>query len=104
MTAWEIPSRTAESRRRVLMEQQNSISARKNRALVGQRLPILVEGLSRESDLLLQGRLESQAPEIDGICLINDSEIENVKSGEFQIIEITKALGHDLLGRIVRRR
>lgn len=100
----KIPSRTAESRRRVLMEQQNSISARKNRALVGQRLPILVEGLSQESDLLLQGRLESQAPEIDGICLINDSEIGNVKSGEFQIIEITKALGHDLLGRIVRRR
>jgi ribosomal protein S12 methylthiotransferase len=100
----KIPSRTAESRRCVLMEQQNSISARKNRALVGQRLPILVEGLSQESDFLLQGRLESQAPEIDGICLINDSEIENVKSGEYQIIEITKALGHDLLGRIVGRR
>jgi ribosomal protein S12 methylthiotransferase len=100
----KIPSRTAEFRRRVLMEQQSSISARKNRALVGQRLPILVEGLSQESDFLLQGRLESQAPEIEGTCLIHDSEIENVKSGEYQIIEITKALGHDLLGRIVRRR
>jgi ribosomal protein S12 methylthiotransferase len=98
------PSRTAESRRRVLMEQQNGISARKHRALIGQKLPILVEGLSQESDLLMQGRLESQAPEIDGICLINDSEIEDVKSGDFHTIEITRALGHDLLGRIIKQK
>jgi len=73
----KIASRTAESRRRRLMEQQNTISARKNRAMIGQKLPILMEGLSQESDLLMQGRLESQAPEIDGICLINDSDIED---------------------------
>jgi len=97
----KIPARTAESRRRVLMKQQEAISARKNRTLIGRRLPILVEGLSQESDLLLQGRLESQAPEIDGICLINDSEIEDVKNGCFYTFEVTRALGHDLLGRIV---
>ena len=97
----KIPVRTAERRRRVLMKQQESITARKNRALIGQKLPVLVEGLSQESDLLMQGRLESQAPEIDGICLINDSEIEDVKNGNFYTIEITRALGHDLLGRIV---
>ena len=97
----KVPGRTAEYRRRILMEQQKVISARKNRALIGQKLPILVEGLSQESDLLMQGRLESQAPEIDGICLINDSEIEGVKSGRFYTIEITRAIEHDLLGRIV---
>jgi len=98
----KIASRTAESRRRRLMEQQNTISARKNRAMIGQKLPILMEGLSQESDLLMQGRLESQAPEIDGICLINDSDIEDVQIGHIQTIEITKALGYDLLGRIIR--
>lgn len=97
----KIPIRTAESRRRALMKQQEGISSRKNRTLIGQRLPILVEGLSQESDLLMQGRLESQAPEIDGICLINDSEVEDMKNGNFYTIEITRALGHDLLGRIV---
>jgi ribosomal protein S12 methylthiotransferase len=100
----KVPSRTAEYRRRVLMTQQNAIAARKNRALVGQELPVLVEGLSQESSLLLEGRLESQAPEIDGICLINDSGIGNVSSGHFFIMKVTRALGHDLLGRIVRRR
>jgi ribosomal protein S12 methylthiotransferase len=71
----KIPVRTAERRRRVLMKQQAKISRRKNRELVGKEFTILVEGPSRESDLLLQGRLESQAPEIDGVCLINDSDV-----------------------------
>jgi ribosomal protein S12 methylthiotransferase len=100
----KIAHRIAESRRRVLMDQQAAISERKNKGLIGRKLPILVEGLSRESDLLMQGRLESQAPEIDGVCLINDSEVENLKSGDFRTIEITQALEHDLLGRIVRQK
>lgn len=98
----KVPSRTAETRRRVIMEQQAAIAARKNRSLLGKEFPILVEGPSEESELLLQGRLESQAPEIDGVCLINDSEIGDVQSGEFRIIRITRVLQHDLLGTIVR--
>jgi ribosomal protein S12 methylthiotransferase len=84
------------------MEQQAKITARKNRELVGKEFRILVEGPSAESNLLLQGRLESQAPEIDGLCLINDSEIEDVKSGDFRTIRITKAMEHDLLGTIIK--
>ncbi len=98
----KIPRRTAERRRRILMEQQASIARKKNSLLVGKEFPILVEGFSRETDLLLQGRLESQAPEIDGICLINDSEAGAVQIGEFRTIRVTQVLGHDLLGMIVR--
>jgi ribosomal protein S12 methylthiotransferase len=99
----KVPGRTAEQRRRVLMELQSEIAARKNRALVGKEYPILVEGPSRESELLLEGRLESQAPEIDGLCLINDSEIGPVQAGEFYTVRIDRALGHDLLGSITSR-
>jgi ribosomal protein S12 methylthiotransferase len=98
----KIPTRAAERRRQILMEQQAKISKQKNRALLGKEFTILVEGPSQESDLLLQGRLESQAPEIDGVCLINDSDVSKVQSGEFRTIRITKALEHDLLGKIVR--
>jgi ribosomal protein S12 methylthiotransferase len=98
----KVPARTASQRQRSLMEQQAAIAARKNRDLVGKEFTILVEGPSEESDLLLQGRLESQAPEIDGICLINDSEVGEVKSGDFRTIRITRVLQHDLLGKIVR--
>jgi len=98
----KVPARTAERRRRTLMDQQAAIAGRKNRGLVGKEFPILVEGPSQESDLLLQGRLESQAPEIDGICLINDSEAGDVQTGEFRTIRITRVMGHDLLGKIVK--
>jgi ribosomal protein S12 methylthiotransferase len=98
----KIPTRTAERRRRILMNQQAKISKKKNKTLVGKDLAILVEGPSKESDLLLQGRLESQAPEIDGVCLINDSDAGEIHSGEFRTIRITRALEHDLIGRIVK--
>jgi ribosomal protein S12 methylthiotransferase len=98
----KVPGPTAARRRRELMEQQLKIVIEKNRRLVGREFPILVEGASRESDMLLQGRLESQAPEIDGVCLINDSEVGPVHAGEFRTILITQELEHDLLGTIVR--
>ena len=84
------------------MEQQLQIVIGKNGRMVGREFSILLEGPSRESDLLLQGRLESQAPEIDGVCLINDSEVGPIHAGEFRTVLITQALEHDLLGTIVR--
>jgi ribosomal protein S12 methylthiotransferase len=98
----KVPARIAERRRRSLMEQQASIASRKNRNLIGNEFVVLVEGPSEESEFLLQGRLESQAPEIDGVCLINDSEAGDVQSGEFRTIRITRVLDHDFLGKIVR--
>jgi ribosomal protein S12 methylthiotransferase len=98
----KVPTRTAERRRRSLMEQQAAIAGRKNRSMAGKEYTVLIEGPSEESEFLLQGRLESQAPEIDGVCLINDSEAGEVQSGEFRTIRITRVLDHDLLGKIVR--
>ncbi len=98
----QVSARTAERRHRRLMEQQAAISKRKNELLAGREFLVLIEGPSRESDLLIQGRLESQAPEIDGICLINDSEAGPLSPGEFRTLRITKALEHDLIGTVVR--
>jgi ribosomal protein S12 methylthiotransferase len=98
----KVATARAEERRRLLMGQQAEIAAKKNRSLIGKELPILIEGRSSESELLLQGRLESQAPEIDGVCLINDSNVGEIRASEFRTIRITRALEHDLLGTIVR--
>ena len=97
----KVPATIAENRRRELMRQQAAISRRKNRQLVGKEMAILVEGPSDQSELLLQGRLESQAPEIDGVCLINDTEVRPLAPGEFRTVRITRALEHDLLGTII---
>ena len=60
-----------------------------------------MEGVSEESELLFQARMESQAPEVDGHVLINDApEGFAGKSGDFVEIEITEAHEYDLVGRV----
>jgi ribosomal protein S12 methylthiotransferase len=89
-------------RYRRLMKEQARISRRKNRRLVGEKVKVLLEGRSKESDLLLEGRMETQAPEIDGAILINDvPESRDVCPGDFVTVEITEAHDYDLVGRII---
>ncbi|MGH9505946.1 MAG: 30S ribosomal protein S12 methylthiotransferase RimO [Terriglobales bacterium] len=68
----KLDARTIASRRRRLMAAQRKISRQLRRRMVGRTLPVMVEGPAEESDLLWQGRLEGQAPEIDGKVLITD--------------------------------
>ncbi|HEY7913679.1 MAG TPA: 30S ribosomal protein S12 methylthiotransferase RimO, partial [Blastocatellia bacterium] len=57
---------------------------------------------AKESDLLLEGRMETQAPEIDGSILINDvPEGRQVRPGDFVTVEITEAHEYDLVGRVI---
>jgi ribosomal protein S12 methylthiotransferase len=95
----EVPEEIIQKRYNELMEIQQAISLEKNQSLVGQRRKVLVEGLSKESDLLLQGRWYGQAQEIDGVVLINEGD---ASPGQMVEVEITEAMPYDLLGRIVR--
>jgi ribosomal protein S12 methylthiotransferase len=96
----KVPRRTATRRRNQLMKEQASISRQRLQTMVGRTVEIVLEGRSEETDLLLQGRMETQAPEIDGRVLINDAgDIEPVV-GEFYDVEITESLEYDLIGRI----
>jgi ribosomal protein S12 methylthiotransferase len=93
-----VPARLKESRRRRLMARQKRISARRNRARVGDRLEVLVEGSHPESDLLLRGRAAFHAPEIDGQVIINEGTAE---PGTFVTCEVTEAHPYDLVARII---
>jgi ribosomal protein S12 methylthiotransferase len=98
----KVAARVMRMRRTKLMREQAKISKRKNRALIGKRFRALLEGVSQETDLLLQARLESQAPEVDGHVLINDApDGFNGKPGDFLEIEITEAHEYDLVARII---
>ena len=98
----KVPATTMRSRRARLMREQAKISKRKNKALIGRRFRAMLEGLSEESDLLLQARLESQAPEVDGHVLINDVPPGfNGQPGAMIEIEIAEAHDYDLVARVV---
>jgi ribosomal protein S12 methylthiotransferase len=97
----KVPRRTATRRRNELMKEQAKVSTRRLRSMVGRTVEVLLEGRSDESDLLLQGRMETQAPEIDGHVLINDAGDAQPDEGEFYQVEITESLEYDLVGKII---
>lgn len=86
-----------EARKERLMSLQAEISLALNRRLIGTIQPVLVEGLSRESDLLLEGRTRFQAPEIDGCVYITAG---NTIPGAIVEVKITDAHHYDLVGEI----
>ncbi|UCZ57883.1 30S ribosomal protein S12 methylthiotransferase RimO [Desulfurispirillum indicum] len=89
---------TARERAEALMELQHSISLRRNEQRVDQTFEVLVEGISQETELLLQGRASFQAPEVDGHILINDG---TAHPGDFVMVRIEQALPYDLVGGMV---
>ena len=93
-----VPAREKRERRNALLETQQTVAAARNQARVGKVLPVLVEGLSEETELLLQGRAAFQGPEVDGLVFINEGQAQ---AGAFHAVEITEAHVYDLVGRVV---
>jgi ribosomal protein S12 methylthiotransferase len=98
----KLPEREIERRRKHLMGIQRKISKRKKKTLVGKEFDLVLEGISEESDLLLEGRTPMHAPEIDGKVFVNDvPEGLEPKTGEFYRCQISEAHDYDLVARIV---
>ena len=98
----KVDPKIAKQRRSRLMKEQAKISKQLNRLKIGNTYQVLFEGLSQESDLLFQGRLQGQAQEIDGYILINDIP-EDLKPvvGSIYDVRITEAHEYDLIGEII---
>jgi ribosomal protein S12 methylthiotransferase len=100
----KVDARTAKRRRTRLMKEQARISRKRNRARIGKTERVLFEGEAKETELLWQGRLETQAADIDGCVLINDApENFDPVPGQFVNVLITEAHEHDLVGRIIEQ-
>ncbi len=97
----KVSGRDIYNRRRRLMAIQRRISRANNRRRPGQEAEVLVEGPSPETPLLWQARLSTQAPEIDGVCLINDFEGDSPAPGQIRRMRITEAHDYDLVGTLL---
>jgi len=104
--AFDLPDKldpkVAKKRRDQLMKEQAKVSKQLNKSKIGNTYKVIFEGLSQESDLLFQGRLEGQTQEIDGYILINDipEDLEPQIGGIYNV-RITEAHAYDLVGKIV---
>ncbi|HSA61184.1 MAG TPA: 30S ribosomal protein S12 methylthiotransferase RimO [Nitrospiraceae bacterium] len=87
-----------DERRNELLAIQEGIASARGRARIGSTMTVMVEGVSEETEWLLEGRHEGLAPEIDGVVYINDG---SASAGDFVKVEITDAATYDLVGHIV---
>ncbi len=98
----KVDKRTIYNRKRTLMSLQRRISLKRNKRLFGQEFRVLIEGPSKETELLWEARLGTQAPEIDGVCYINDfgPGEEAPRPGEMRTLRVTESHDYDLVGEL----
>jgi ribosomal protein S12 methylthiotransferase len=96
----QVPAVQKRSRQRELMKVQAKIAAQHQHAMIGREVDVLIEGLSDETDLLLQGRTQGQAPEVDGVVYVNDAP-GDIGRGQIRRVRIDEAHVHDLVGAVV---
>jgi ribosomal protein S12 methylthiotransferase len=92
-----VPQRTKQRRLRALMRRQERISRERHRELKGARVTALVEGASPESELLLQGRLATQAPEVDGRVVFSDG---TASAGDLVTAVVRRTYAFDVVADI----
>ena len=96
-----VPEEEKERRRDFLLSLQQPISRARLRGLRGRTVEAIVEGPSEESEYLLEGRLRSQAPEIDGRLLITDTGGRTLFPGDVVRVRVEKTFDYDAAGTLV---
>lgn len=96
----QIAEKIKEQRHEKLASVQQASVAKLNRAMIGRKIPVVIEQYHPETDLLLVGRYFGQCPEIDGQVILNDwHKVEAF--GERYLVEITDVAGYDLIGAVI---
>jgi ribosomal protein S12 methylthiotransferase len=93
----DVPAAVKRARRHRLMRLQKEIVRRRHRARAGEIVPVLVDGPSPESPLVLQGRMPGQAPEIDPVVYLDRTGVDEWAPGTIVQARLTGSRGYDLV-------
>lgn len=94
----QVPEEIKEKRWAELINLQAEIAEVKNRAMIGRIVEVMIDGISSESEFMLEGRTRGQALDIDGKVLTNDG---TAKQGEIVKVKIEQNFEYDYIGAIV---
>ena len=95
----DVPVKLKKARRSRVMGLQKRLVTGRQRARVGEQARIVVDGPSADHDLVLKGRLSSQAPDIDASVFLTDCDPSSFRAGDFADVAIVGSRGYDLLAR-----
>ncbi len=94
----QVDEEVKERRYADLVNLQSEIAEKKNRKLLGSIVDVMIDGVSTESEYLLEGRIRGQALEIDGKVLTTDG---TARPGEIVKVKIEQNFEYDFIGPIV---
>ncbi len=93
----DVPAAIKRKRRNAIMARQKKIVARAQKRRIGNIVEVLIDGPSPEHELVLQGRLRGQAPEIDPLVILTDCDPERHAMGDLIQARIVGARGYDVI-------
>lgn len=94
----QIPEEIKEKRWSELLNIQGEIVERKNERFIGETVDVIIDGVSTESEYMLEGRMRSQALEIDGKVLTSDGTAE---VGDIVKVKLEQNFQYDFIGPII---
>lgn len=97
----DVPAATKKKRQERLMSRQREIVTQRQQSRLGEKTRLVVDGQSPEHELVLQGRLPGQAPEIDPVVYLTDCDPSAISKGSFIDVQIVGSQDYDLVARPV---
>jgi ribosomal protein S12 methylthiotransferase len=95
----DVPARSKTARRSRVMSLQKKLVQGRQKARIGERARVIVDGPSSDHDLVLKARLSTQAPDIDAVVYLSECDPSLYRGGDFVDVEIVGAEGYDLIAR-----
>jgi ribosomal protein S12 methylthiotransferase len=93
----DVPAAEKSARRDRLMRLQETIVSARLAERIGEPVQVMVDGPSPESPLVLTGRLEGQAPDIDASVILTECDPSDVRPGDLVTARIVAAAGYDVV-------
>ena len=97
----DVPEKVKTARRNTVMRLQKKLVKSRQKRRIGQRVRIVVDGPASDHELVLRGRLSTQAPDIDASVYLTECDPSAYRAGDFVDVEVVGARDYDLLVRPV---
>ena len=95
----DVPAKIKADRRSRVMSLQKRLVARRQKARIGERVRMVVDGPASDHELVLKGRLMTQAPDIDASVFLTECDPSSFVAGQFLDAQIVGARDYDLVAR-----
>jgi ribosomal protein S12 methylthiotransferase len=93
----DVPAKLKKARRDAVMRLQKQIVTARLKTRRGDHVRVMVDGVSPDSDLVMTGRLEGQAPEIDAQVYFDQCDPATLIPGTLVHATISGVRGYDLV-------